>query len=240
MAFPRVSQPVDARGQLISRAMGLPVLRDVVTLVSATTFVDIYDLAKFHPTRAFTSLAIRNPSASSTIELSFGEDFASTRHLVCGTQEFFVLDNLMFGPLVIDESTGLHTNKIRARLGTAQGTAATGTISYVANPADGMKCTVDGKVLEFSNDASKQPTSDYLVVIAATADLTWANFAATVTANIQSVQAVQAPGVVTITSVAGGALANAIAIADVSTGATFSGATLLGATGGVRPVFHIW
>jgi hypothetical protein len=224
--------------------MGSPLVVDTAVLVSATDFVDIFDFtAESQKNRVFTSMAIRNLSAVSTVEVAFGEPFANIKNVVCGTQEFMILDQLMFGPSVRDEITGTFTTKIRARINPAQGTPATGTITYVANPTDQQRVVINGIIYEFSNDMSISPTlSDFGVQIGATADITWSNLTTVINANDQAVRASFAVGVVTITSVAGGAAANAITIADgvPATGAVFSGATLSGAAGGVTPVIHIW
>jgi hypothetical protein len=239
-----VTQPVDSRGNVIRRSMGAPKVIDSLVLVSATNYVDVFDLSgPAFKNRVFTGMSIKNLSANSNIEVAFGEDFASVKNVVCGTAEYLVLDDLMFGPSVRDEDTQQETLKVRAKLSVASGNGASGTITYVANPANENRVEINGIIYEFSNDASSSPTlSDYLVAIGATADDSWNNLVLKINEVDQAIRASFAVGTVTITSVAGGAAANAITIADgVSpTGATFSGATLSGALGGVTPVFHIW
>jgi hypothetical protein len=228
--------------------MGLPILQDQITLCDATKFVDIFDLtAAKYINRVFTAIAVQNGSQATTIELAFGVGMANVRQLVVGLSQFFVLDALMFGPNIYDDSTLLNTTKIRARLGTTQGTQASGTITYsgVGNPTDGQSVNVNGQVYEFSNDQSPEIPGSVIVNIAGTKDLT---YTALLTAILATDQALQNSAIntgthiLTIQSVAGGSPANAITIADGAspTGATFSGATLSGAVGGYAPVFHIW
>lgn len=237
-------QPLDANGNVIARAMGVPKVAEP-TLVSDTKFVDIFDLSSAAMVnRVFTSIAVRNPSGSSEIEVAFGPSFASTRHIVCGTSQFFVLDSMMFGPSVEDQETGLKTLKVRAKLksGTAQGTAASATIIYTINPTDGHAFEINGTTYEFCEDGSVSDQSFVKIDIKASADLTWTEAVAIINATEQAVTASINTGTdtVTITSVAGGSAAAAITTADISTGATFSGATLSGQAGGVTPTFHIW
>ncbi len=236
--------PLDANNHAVHRAMGLPSLQDAQVLVSATKFIDIFDLSSaVHLGRAFTGIAVSNPSPSTTVEVAFGASFAATKQIVVGAQQFLVFDDMLFGPETQDESTGVTTVKVRAKLGTLQGVQSTGTIGYAAaNPTDGMSVVINGVVYEFSGDKSAA-VANVKVDIAATADLTYTNLVSVVNATEQAVTASVNTGtdVFTLTSVGGGT-ASLITIADgaVPTGATFSGATLTGWSGGVTPIFHIW
>ena len=248
MAGSRMTLPVDSRGQVITGAMGLPIVAQK-TLVDDTNFAEIFDLslAKY-ATRVFTGIAIRNLSAASTIELSFGGEDANDISIICGTSEFMVLDDLCFGPAVIDESEGTKVTSVRARLGTTSGTQASGTIDYSGAPDiipnNEETVEINGLIYEFSNDTSKETTSDVLVAIGVSADATWTNLVNAINANDYDVRAsiVTATNIITITAVVGGADGDAITIADGAnpTGAAFSGATLSGSAGGITPVIHIW
>lgn len=246
MSATKVEQPTDSKGNVVERSMGNPLVVDDKTLHNATEFVDIFDLtADKYRNRAFTGLAIRNLSASTTIEIAMGEEGASTKNVVAGTQEYFILDDLMFGPNITDESEGNKTTKVRARLGTAQGTAHSATIDYSGpiQPADGDTVNIDGKIFEFSSDGSKAPANDFIVEIGASADDSWTNLVDAINDDPEKrvVASIDTgTDTVTITSLLGGTIGDAIAIADVDTGATFSAATLGGGSGGVTPVFHIW
>lgn len=236
--------PQDAMGSAIDRAMGTPIVVDDSVLVSDEDFVDIFDLsADNFKNRVFCGMSISNPSSGTNIEIAFGE-FSNVKSIVCGASQFFCLDKMTFGPGVHDESTGTRATKVRAKLSTGQGTPATATIDYTGiQPADGQKFELNGKIYEFSSDMSKDPlASQYWVRIGVDEDASWTNFINKVNQKEQAVRATIDTGnsEVTITSVAGGNKANAITIADVDTGASVSGSTLSGATGGVMPVIHIW
>ena len=244
MSATKVAMPVDSRGNVISGGMGVPLVAEP-TLQSATKWIDIFDLSgAAYRTRTFSGIAIRNPSASTTVEIAIGGAFYATKCIVCGTQEFFVIDDLMFGPAAIDDTSGVYGTHVRAKLGTAQGTAYTATITYTPNPTNGQSFNVNGYIYEFSDDGSlANPSSGNIIVaIAATADLTWTAAVAAINATDQAVTATINVGtnVVTITSNAGGTVADAIVTVDVDTAAVFSAATLGGGSGGVAAVIHIW
>ncbi len=247
MSATDVALPVDAGGNVITGAMGVPIVVNP-TLVDATNWLNVFDLSgATYRTRCFTGIAIRNPSAASTVEIAFSDGVAAiTRSIICGTQEFFVLDDLFFGPAALDDTKGYKCKYIKARLGTAQGTAYTATITYTAagNTLNGKTFNVNGKIYEFSNDGSLADPSgtNILVAMGATADLSWTAAKDAINANDTDVVASINTGtdVITITSVGGGAVADAIVTADVDTSAVFSAATLGGGSGGVAPVIHIW
>lgn len=252
MANTKQSIPVDQRGHAIHRAMGLPLLERNLYLGSATYWTPVFNLNQDkYITRAFTGLAVRNPSASSGILLAavgidqngvpeLGSEYS---FLEVGVQQYFTLDRLMFGPGVVDESEEFFTRYILAKLTVAQGTNASGTIGYAATqPSDGDSFDINGVNYEFSDDGSGTGSQDHIVDIGASADITYTNLVNKINAVQYEVRASINTGTdtVTLTATAGGTTGNSIALVDNGTGATLSGATLAGGTGGVLPSFHIW
>lgn len=245
---PRIALPKDANAVPIQRAMGQPIASaEGFSLGSNVSFVDIFNLEnQSFFARAFTGLSIQNPSASNHIILSIGQPFSTYRHVVCPPQQFFVLDNLTFGPGIIDDTTGEKATRVRAKLQDVQeGTFATATINYSGSgqPSDQMTVEVNGLIYEFSDDLSKEPGSSVRVPIGVDADATWTNFVAAIIANEQALTPSIDTGadIVTLTSNYGGAYGDGLVIQDgaTPTGATFSGNTA-GGTGGAVPIFHIW
>lgn len=242
----KMKVPTDGRNNPIQRAMGFPIPLNTIYLGSATKFVDIFDLSlPKYSLRAFTGISIRNPSASSSIILAFGQDFADTPSIIVEPQQYFTFDQLTYGASVFDDSDLVYCTKIRAKLDLAQGVFASATIGYgvSGNPTDQMTVEVNGKIYEFSADASKDPGSHVLVPIGASADLTWTSFRDEINANEQALTASIDTGtdVVTLTSNYGGSSGDGLVIVDGAspTGAVFSGNTA-GGSGGVLPTFHIW
>lgn len=252
MSATNVKQPVDAGGNVINRAMGVPMVQDAIALVSATKYVDVFDLsADAYKNRVFTGIAVENPDNDKSVHISFDDsDFVSdnSKHMVVGPGNLMTLDSLMFGPGIVDESTGKKVTKIRAKLSSTEGTQFSGTIDYdnggsPVQPADGETITIGGRVYEFSNDGSlANPSgSNILVAIGATADLSWSNLLAVVNATDQSVTVTINTGtnVLTVTSVGASASDDAYAMSTAITGVVVS-ATLGGGSGGVTPIIHIW
>lgn len=244
----RTRQPKDALGEVIQRAMGAPIVVDDVVLNNATTYADLIDLSgAAYADRVFTGISVENPDDDKTLHISFDDDdhvSNNTKHMVVSPGQVMVIDNLMFGPGVPSEDSGRRTTKIRGKLSSTEGTAYTATITYSGNATDGQTFTLNGLTYEFSDDGSlADPSSGNVKVdIKASDDLTWTEVVAVINANDPEVIASINTGtdVVTITSVAGGTAADAIALADVDTGATFSAATLGGGSSGVTPIVHIW
>jgi hypothetical protein len=243
---PRIIGPIDQRQNPIVRAMGLPIALNQRVLSSATDFAVLYDFsAEKYLTRVFQGLSVENPSPASRIELYAVDNLMDTPRLFLdiGPQQFFTVDWLQFGPGVTDDSEDDRVNYILARLDLAQGTRASGTIVYTGvQPNDEETVNINGLIYEFSSDQSKNTTSDFMVVIGVDAEASWTNFTNKlnltqrfVTASIDT-----ATDTVTLTANIGGAEGDAITMADVDTGAVFSGATLSGSSGGVGGYYHVW
>lgn len=244
--LPRIIGPIDQRQNPIVRAMGLPIALNQRVLSSATDFAILYDFSdEKYVTRVFQGLSVENPSPSSRIMLYAVDDLMDTPHLFfdVGVQQFFTVDWLQFGPGITDDSDDFRVRYILARLDVAQGTRASGSIVYTGvQPNDQETVNINGLIYEFSNDMSKQVSSDFKVVIGADAEESWTNFTNRlnltqryVTASIDT-----ATDTITLTANIGGVEGDAITIADVDTGAVFSGATLSGSAGGVFGTFHVW
>lgn len=238
---PAVNVPTDAHGNPLDRAMGVPLVQDGYTLQSATKYVDIFDLSAY-PGRSFTGISVKNPHATVNIYLAIGDDFANTKNICIPANSYVTFDDQLFG-----QANG--HEKFRAKLATATGTAASGTLDYdntamPVNPSDGQTVTVNGYVYEFSNDGSiANPSgSNIKVDIKATADLTWTEFVAVVNATDQAVTASvnTTSNLVTITSNYGGATGDAMTLVSGVTNVVASGGTLSGSSGGIVPIFHIW
>lgn len=243
---PKHINPVDQRSIPIYRAMGLPILQKSVILGDDTNWAILYDLsASKYRTRVFQGLSIENTSQSSRVILAWVEELMDTPNqmLDVGTQQFLTLDYLAFGPGTIDDSEEKRLKYILGRLDVAQGTQATGTIDYSGSgqPADQETVTINGIIYEFSDDASKQSSSDYIVTIGASADDTWTNFVTQLNLTQRYVVGSINTGtdVVTLTAIEAGTRGDAITMAT-SGSATLSGATLGGGAGGVTPICHIW
>lgn len=241
----RIAIPRDANGQSVSRAQGLPLVRDEIWLGSEK-YVDIFNLEgdKFK-NRAFIGIAIENPSASNEIWIAMGGPWEDEKDIVVTRSQLLAFDNLTYGPTVADfVHSGLKVTRIRARLANATGTLATGEIVYSANPTNGMLVEVGEFEFEFSDDASAAP-GRVRVDIGADADESWTNFVSVVNQTEQAVTASIDTGTdtVLITSNYGGVTGNGFKVKDGSnpTGATFPvGDELSGGEGGVAPIFHIW
>lgn len=242
--------PVDQRGLPIHRSMGLPVLSELY-LGSASQWAIIFDLSNSkHEARVFTGMSIRNPSSGSQVILAAIENLPDTPYqfMKIGIQQFWTLDNLMFGPGFTDESENPESSGygkckyILGKLDVAQGTQASMTIDYSGsgNPSDGDTITVDGYVFEFSDDQSVAP-GRYKVTLGGSADVSWQNFVTVLNLAQRSVFATINTGtdIVTLTANLGGTSGNGIAVSDSGTGATLSGSTA-GGTGGVLVTHHIW
>ena len=252
MSATNVSQPVDASGNVINRAMGVPMVQDAIALVSATTYVDIFDLSgAAYKNRVFTGIAVENLDNDKSIHISFDDgDFASdnSKHMVVGPGNLMTLDSLMFGPGIVDDSTGKRVTKIRAKLSSTEGTQFSGTIDYdnggsPVQPADGDTISIGGIVYEFSNDGSlANPSgSEILEAVWSTVDLSWSNLLAVVNATDQRVVVTINTGtnILTVTSVGASATDDAYAISTAIANVVVS-ATLGGGSGGVTPIIHIW
>lgn len=237
--------PVDATGKHINRAMGVPLLSYQKYLGSAIKAVDLIDLdTDSRQDRVFNGIHVRNPGAGATVYILLTDAFGTDVAIACPPQTNLAFDGQCFGPGVLDETLGKKITKVRGLLSVATGVLASGTIDYSGsgNPADGNQFDVNGVTYEFHNDGSVSSDSVVPVAIGLSADASWTNAIAAINGYDQGVTATINTGtdIVTITSNYGGTTGNAIAIADVSTGATFSGATLAGGSGGVLPIIHIW
>lgn len=244
---PKVIAPLDQRGIPIHRAMGMPIVVRDRYLSSASEYAILYDFSDpKYLSRVFQGLSIENTSQTSRIILAWVDDITDTpiETLDIGTQQFLTLDLMQFGPGIIDDSEEKRVRYLLAKLDVAQGTQAFGTIDYSGsgNPSDGETITIAGYDIEFSSDGSKSPSADFLVEIQATADLTWSELVSVLNAGQRDVILTINTGtdLVTVTALIGGTTGNAIAFADGSTGAVFSGANLSGGTGGVLPICHVW
>lgn len=237
--------PTDASGKHINRAMGVPLVSYNKYLGSATYPVDLINLDTSNTNdRVLNGIHIKNPSAAATVYLCLTDAFGTDVAIACPPQTNLVFDSQSFGPGIDDETLGKKVTKVRAYLSLAVGVLATGTIDYSGsgNPTDGQQFTINGVTYEFTNDGS--PTSDTVVPIAVgvSADASWTNTVAAINGYDQAITATINTGtdILTITSNYGGITGNLITLADVTTGATFSGATLTGGLGGVLPIVHVW
>lgn len=244
---PKVIAPLDQRGIPIHRAMGMPIVVRDRYLSSSSDWAILYDLsAEKYLSRVFQGLSVENTSQTSRIILAWVDNLMDTpiETLDIGTQQFLTLDLMQFGPGIIDDSEEKRVRYILGKLDVAQGTQASGTINYSVsgNPSDGEEIEIAGYTIEFSSDASKSPSADLLIPILASADLTWSALVTEFNAFQRQVRLSINTGtdLVTVTALIGGTTGNAIEIADVSTGAVFSGATLASGAGGVLPYCHIW
>jgi len=237
--------PKDSSGNSFNRAMGVPLVSDSTILGSATKYVDIFDISQY-PGRVFHGIMIENPSGVARVELGFTDAFGTDKSISIGPQALFTFDQQTFGSGFNDKSIAKEVTRIRAKLSLAVGVLATGTIDYSISgqPVNAMTVEINGTVYEFAGDASADP-GRVRVDIGVDADASYTNLINAINAFDQSVTASIDTGldVVTITSNYGGTMGNAIAINDGGvnpTGATFSGATLAGGSGGVTPIIHIW
>lgn len=241
----KLVNPIDQRGHLVTRAMGLPIKQDSFYLGSATEFAIVYDLSLAkHISRVFTGISVRNPSPASSVILAAISDIGDTPYefLKVGTQQYWTLDNLMYGPGITDESEARNTNYILGRLDVAQGTQATGILTYTGQPADQEFITLMGADYEFSSDSSKQSGSEYIVAIGATANVTYTNLVTAINLSQRHVKASinTGTGEVTLTANPGGTSGNTITFSESASNVTASGAVLSGGAGGVLPDIHIW
>lgn len=238
--------PLDKHGHPIQKGMGVPLVTPSSLLLGVNKFVDVIDLslAKYEE-RIFHGIMIENLSSSFSMSVSLGESFSTDEDLVIQPSKGYAFDGLLFGPNEKELSKDQLVTKIRARINGTVGTAASATIDYSGsgNPSDGETVNVNGKVYEFSSDASKTPSNDYLVTIGGTADTSWTNFMNQVNAKEQALTVTIDTGTdtVTLTSNYGGAYGDGLVIADgaTPTGAIFSGNTA-GGSGGVGLICHVW
>lgn len=241
----KLQQAVDQRGHVITRSMGLPIAFDDLYLGLSTRWSILFDLTNDgSPNRVFTGISVENPSASSIIQLAQVQSLMDTpdQFLSIGTQQFFVLDFLQFGPIITDETTQRKCNFILGKLNVAQGTQASGTLSYGGvQPADGETVTINGIVFEFCDDLSTSNSSYYKVDIGATADLSYTNLVSAVNLSQRYAYATIDTGtnVVTFEANWGGTTGDTVTLAT-TTAAALSGALLSGGAGGVLGSYHIW
>lgn len=233
----KVNLPKDAQGQAINRSMGVPrVCRDRI-LGSATKFIDLFEL---DGDRVYHGIAIENRSTTARLLIAIGEEFVQTPCIDVPPLGLFVFDHQSFGGAFDVTTSMARHDRVRGRLSVASGVLATGTIAYVNNPSDGHTVVINGITYEFSSDASAQSGRVY-VAIGATADDSFENLADAIEDNDQDLSAAAAAGTLTLTSNLGGTDGNAITMVNGSlVGATFSGGTLSGGSGGETPIIHIW
>lgn len=241
----KMQQAVDQRGHVITRSMGLPIAFDDIYLGLSDRWAILFDFTDAgSQARVFTGISVENPSASSVIQLAQVNALMDTpvQFLSVGVQQFFTLDFLQFGPTITDETEQRVCNYILGKLNVAQGTQASGTLSYAAaNPADGETVTINGIVYQFCDDLSTSNPSYYKVDIGASADASYTNLVNRINLTQRYVYATIDTGtdIVTLESNWGGTSGNAITLAT-TTSATPSGATLSGGTGGVLGSYHVW
>jgi hypothetical protein len=229
--------PKDAQGAAFHRAMGVPRCSRTKILGSATKFIDIFDLTG---DRVYTGISIQNPSTTARILIAIGEEFDEEVCIDVPPLGLYAFDNQSFGGMY-DASSGLaRQDKVRAKLDTLVGVLASGTIAYVNNPSDGQTVVINGRTYEFSSDSSAQSGRIY-VPIGVSANDSFDNLADKIEDNDQALSAAASAGTLTLTSNLGGTDGNAITMVNGSlVGATFSGGTLAGGSGGVTPIIHIW
>lgn len=241
----KLQQAVDQRGHVITRSMGLPIAFDDLYLGLSSRWAILFDFTDAgSQARVFTGIAVENPSASSVIQLAQVESLMDTpaQFLSIGIQQFFCLDFLQYGPTITDETQQKKCNYILGKLNVAQGTQASGTLSYAAaNPADGETVTINGIVYEFCDDLSASDPTYYKVDIGADADASYTNLVNRINLTQRYVYATINTGtdVVTLEANWGGTSGDAITLAT-TTAATPSGAVLSGGAGGVLGKFHVW
>lgn len=256
----RFTLPQDGNSDPIYRAMGFPIYADGriidqptkdLILGSAVNFVHIYDLASpLAVDRMFVGIHIFNPSAAQRIEIVGGAADASGPpfDIVVPPLTFLTFDLMTFGIGARDGSKDIRIDFLRAKLNNSAGILARSTINYggSGNPSDGEKLLIHDKIYEFSNDQSKDPSSDVIVAIGGTDDITWTNLRDAVNASEQALNALIDTGgnFVTLESNYGGTLGNGIIVADgvPGTGAVISGnlGSVTPGSGGVTPNIHIW
>ncbi len=158
------------------------------------------------------------------------------------------IDNLTYGPGIVDVYTQTKCTNIRAVLSATAGTAASGTITYTTAPADGNCVYLNGVVYQFETVNSATVSGYVKVVNSATANTAWTNLKNAINLQDQAVTATinTGTGVVTLTSNYSGVYGNSYTIADGdasaahTTGATFSSANLASGANGTIPVVTIW
>jgi len=238
----RVAIPKDASGNPIDRSMGVPVVEFEVTL-GAERFVDFMNFETNNKLRdrVFHSIHIYN-SSTSDLHICLGEEFDEDTDIVCPAKTVLSFDDQTFGPGIYEETHQRRVTRLRAKLSAGIGTLASGTIDYSGSgqPTDGQTVEINGTTYEFNSD-SLATSGNIVVTIGADQDATWTNLANKINETDQAIYASIDTGTdtVTIESNYGGTTGNSVVIADVDTGATFSGATLTGGTGGYAPIIHV-
>jgi hypothetical protein len=239
----KINIPNDVNNQSVQRAMGTPVVSPKGLKVgSDTEYVDLMDLSGFDG-RLFNGISIKNKS-SVVLDIGMGVEGNTDRDIEVEPNTTVFYDNQSFGPFSEDHTKESRVTHIRAICESALGTPASATIVYpVAIPADQETIEVNGKIYEFSNDMSKDPSHDVIVAIGVNNDVSWTNMANAINANEQAVSVSIDTGTntITITSNYGGDYGDGLVVQDGAnpTGATFSG-NLAGGTGGGEVVVHVW
>ncbi len=228
--------PQDANNNPYNRSMGIPICCNNKIVGSAAAF---RDMIVFPQGRVFFGIMVENPSSTARLEIAIGDDFADQICMSLLPQGLVTFDNQTFGAYT-DEDNGAIQTKLRAKLSTGAGTLASGTLTYVSNPTDGQTLVINGITYEWSSDGSTVP-GRARVPIGGTASGSYGNLQVAIMNYDPNLTAVNGSGVITITSNFGGTDGNTIGLsAGTTTGATASGATLTGGSGGVTPIIHIW
>jgi hypothetical protein len=214
-------------------------------------YVDVYRLLDPNvENRMFIGIHIFNPSAAQTVQIVGVPDGISPvkPDISCPPLTFLTFDLMTFGIGARDMTKGERIDFIKAKTTNPVGTFSSATIDYSvsAQPATGERINVAGYIFEFADDLSKDPSSDFIVTIGATADDSWNNMASVINSSINEVRASNNPGIDLLTIEANypGLMGSDIVVADgaTPTGATFSGntGTVAVGAGGVEPTIHIW
>ena len=217
--------------------MGIPTCCNNKILGSANEFRDIFN---FPESRVFTGIMIENPSTTVRVQVAIGTDFAEDTCIDLLPGGLVTFDGQTFGSFA-DETAGFQmATKLRAKLSTAVGSLASGTLTFSGQPSDGQILTINGIVYEWSDDASSAP-GRVRVEIGATANDSYTNLSTAIANNDPNLTAMLVGSVVTLTSNFGGTDGNAMTLSVGTTSNVIaSGATFAGGSGGVTPIFHIW
>lgn len=229
--------PKDPSGKSYSRAAGLP--RTVYQKrIGSTKYIDIFDLSQY-PERAFIGIAVHNVSTVGKLHIAIGDDFTEDLCFVVTADTFLAIDGQLFGYRIVDAHSGVRGKKIRAKLDTISGILSTGSLAFVAEPADGTTVVINGTTFEFSSDASAAPGRIKVALTGILAN-TLAALAVAINSNVQEVTAAATATDINLTSNLGGEDGDDITLSAGTSGATASGATLSGGSGGDMPIFTIW
>lgn len=242
----KLNIPNDVNNHPIQRAMGTPIVSPAgLALGSTAEYVDLMDLSGYVG-RLFHGISIKNKSTINRVQVGLGIEGNTDRDIEVEPNVTVFYDAQSFGPFSEDHTKESRVTHIRGiLLDSTSGTAATGDIVYAGQPADQQTIDVNGKIYEFSDDMSKDPSSDVIVAIGVDEDTSWTNMSNAIAANEQAVTTSINTGTntLTITSNYGGAYGDGLVVQDGAspTGATFpAGNALSGGAGGDEVVIHVW